>query len=39
MRMPRLVAYTMVLGVTDDAGHSNSTYKTIVVGATGSTSK
>jgi PKD repeat protein len=23
--------YTMVLGVTDDAGHSNSTFKTIVV--------
>jgi PKD repeat protein len=30
--------YTMVLGVTDEAGHSNSTYKTIVVGG-GSTSK
>jgi PKD repeat protein len=29
--------YTMVLGVTDEAGHSNSTYKTIIVG--GSTSK
>ena len=32
-------SYTMVLGVTDDAGHSNSTYKTIVVSAGGSTSK
>jgi hypothetical protein len=29
----------MVLGVTDEAGHSNSTFKTIVVGAAGSTSK
>jgi len=29
--------YTMVLGVTDEAGHSNSTYQTIVVG--GGTSK
>jgi PKD repeat protein len=32
-------SYTMVLGVTDESGHSNSTYKTIVVGAAGSTSK
>jgi PKD repeat protein len=31
-------SYTMVIGVTDEAGHSNSTYKTIVVGA-GSSSK
>jgi PKD repeat protein len=32
-------SYIMVLGVTDEAGHSNSTFKTIVVGAAGSTSK
>jgi hypothetical protein len=30
--------YTMVIGVTDEAGHSNSTYKTIVVGG-GTSSK
>ena len=32
-------SYTMVLGVTDEAGHSNSVFKTIVVGATGNPSK
>jgi PKD repeat protein len=32
-------SYTMVLGVTDETGHSNSTFKTIVVSAAGSTSK
>jgi len=31
-------SYTMVLGVTDEAGHSSSTYKTVVVSA-GGTSK
>jgi PKD repeat protein len=31
-------SYVVVLGVTDEAGHSNSTYKTVVVGA-GGTSK
>lgn len=31
-------SYTMVLGVTDEAGHGSSTYKTIVVSAGGSTS-
>ncbi len=32
-RMPRAGSYTMVLGVTDESGHSNSTFKTIVVSA------
>jgi PKD repeat protein len=30
-------SYTMVLGVTDEAGHSNSIFKTVVVTAGGST--